>query len=82
MTNFLVLYRSSVSAAEQMAAGTPEQTQAGIEAWMAWAQKAAGAIVDLGSPVAPTTTVGDQQERQHSAKDFPNTAINVPLARR
>src|SRR5262249_48508413 len=35
MTKFLVLYRSSVSAAEQMAAGTPEQAQAGMAAWMA-----------------------------------------------
>ena len=61
MTKFLVLYRSSVSAAEQMAAGTQEQAQAGMEAWMAWAQKAADAIVDFGSPVTPTTTVGGSE---------------------
>jgi hypothetical protein len=59
MTKFLVLYRSSVSAAEQLASGTPEQAQAGMEAWMAWAQKAADAIVDFGSPVTPAMTAGE-----------------------
>ena len=59
MTKFLVLYRSSVSAAEQMAGGTPEEAQAGMEAWMAWAQRAGGALVDLGSPVASVLAAGD-----------------------
>lgn len=52
MSKFLVLYRSSVSAREQMAGATPEQTQAGMEAWQAWAQNAGPAIVDLGAPLA------------------------------
>jgi hypothetical protein len=38
MPKFLVLYRSNVSAAEQMSSGTPEQMKAGMDAWMAWAQ--------------------------------------------
>jgi hypothetical protein len=59
MTKFLVVYRSSVSAAEQLAGGTPEQAQAGMEAWMTWAQKAATAIVDMGSPVTAVTAVGE-----------------------
>jgi hypothetical protein len=51
MTKFLVLYRASTTAAEQMASGTPEQAQAGMDAWMAWAQKAGDSIVDLGVPL-------------------------------
>jgi hypothetical protein len=58
MTKFMVLYRSQMSAREQMAAGTPEQAQAGMDAWMTWAGKAGDAIVDLGSPLADAGQVG------------------------
>ena len=58
MTKFMVLYRSAVSAREQMASGTPEQAQAGMDAWMAWAGKARDAIVDLGAPLADAAHVG------------------------
>jgi hypothetical protein len=50
VTKFLVLYRSPVPAREQMASATPEQAQAGMEAWQAWAQKAGSSIADLGAP--------------------------------
>ncbi len=52
MTKYMILYRAPVSAREQMSAGTPEQAQAGMEAWMEWAQKAGPAIVDMGAPLA------------------------------
>jgi hypothetical protein len=52
VTKFLVLYRSPVPAREQMANATPEQAQAGMEAWQAWAQKAGSSIADLGAPLA------------------------------
>jgi hypothetical protein len=51
VTKFLVLYRSPVSAREQMASATPEQAQAGMEAWQAWGEKAGAAIVDFGAPL-------------------------------
>lgn len=51
MPKFMILYRSPVTAAEQMASGSPEQAQAGMDAWMAWAGKAGAAIVDLGAPL-------------------------------
>ncbi len=51
MTKFMVLYRSALSARDQMASATPEQAKAGMEAWMAWAGKAGDAIVDLGAPL-------------------------------
>lgn len=59
MTKYLVLYRSAMTAREQMAQGTPEQAQAGMEAWMAWAEKAGGAVVDLGTPLAVVEAGGD-----------------------
>ena len=59
MAKFLVLYRSATTAAEQMAAGTPEQAQAGMEAWMTWAQRAGDAVVDLGSPLSVVEPGGD-----------------------
>ena len=48
MAKFLVLYRSKVSAVEQMAQSTPEQAQAGMDAWTTWAEQAGDAVVDLG----------------------------------
>jgi len=53
MTKFMVLYRSSTSARDQMANATPEQMKAGMEAWMQWAGQAGDAVVDLGAPLAP-----------------------------
>src|SRR5262245_34197294 len=58
MAKYLVLYRASMSAQEQMAGGTPEQAQAGMELWMQWAGKAGSAIVDMGSPLQSVATVG------------------------
>ncbi len=43
MTKYLLLYRAPVSAAEQMASSTPEAAQAGMEAWMAWGERAGSA---------------------------------------
>jgi hypothetical protein len=58
MTKFMVLYRSSASARDQMADATPEQMKAGMEAWMQWAGKAGDAVVDLGAPLASAAHVG------------------------
>jgi hypothetical protein len=54
MKKFLVLYRSSVSAQQQMSTATPEQAKAGMDAWMAWAKKSGAALVDMGAPVGET----------------------------
>ncbi len=51
MKKFLVLYFSSVTAEQQMAGATPTQAKAGMDAWMAWGQRAAHAITDMGAPV-------------------------------
>ena len=58
MAKFMILYRSSASAREQMANATAEEAKAGLDAWMTWAGKAGSAVVDLGSPVAHGSHVG------------------------
>lgn len=58
MKKFLVLYRSPISAAEQMAKADPAQAKAGMDAWLGWAKKSGSALVDLGSPLGETTTFG------------------------
>jgi hypothetical protein len=58
MSKFMILYRATSSAREQMANATPEQMEAGLEAWRVWATKVGYAVADLGSPLAHTTHVG------------------------
>jgi hypothetical protein len=58
VSKFMILYRGQASAREQMANATPEQLQAGLEAWRAWATKVGYALSDLGAPLAHTTHVG------------------------
>ena len=58
MSKFMILYRAPGSARDQMADATPEQRQAGLEAWRAWASRVDYAISDLGTPLAHTTHIG------------------------
>ena len=53
MTRYLVIYEAPLSAQQQFADATPEQTQAGMDARIAWAEKAGDAVVDLGVPLGP-----------------------------
>ena len=57
MAKFMVLYRASVAATEQMAGASPEQAQEGMAMWMKWAEKAGPALVDLGSPIGKSQTL-------------------------
>lgn len=57
MAKYMVLYRASVEATEQMASGSPEQAQEGMAMWMKWAEKAGPALVDLGSPIGKSQTL-------------------------
>jgi hypothetical protein len=52
MKKFLILYTSPTPAREEIGKGTPEEQQAGREAWEAWAKKAGDSIVELGAPLA------------------------------
>lgn len=59
MPKYLVLYTSSDSAEETMAKATPEDQEAGMEAWAEWSRRAGNAILDLGAPLQPASTAGD-----------------------
>lgn len=59
MSRFLVLYTGDQPAADRMSAGTPEQQAAGMQQWMAWAQRAGDALVDLGTPLAAASAGAD-----------------------
>lgn len=58
MKKFLVLYKASTEAFQQMMkTSTPEQQKAGMDAWMAWSKKSASSIVDMGSPLGKSVRV-------------------------
>jgi len=57
MPKYLVLYRSSVDALEQMSSATPEEAQEGMQLWMKWAERAGSSLLDMGSPVGKSETL-------------------------
>lgn len=69
MTKFLVLYKADATAAEQMASATPEQQQAGMQAWTEWFGKAGDAVVDGGSPVQSTSGIGGYSILQAESRE-------------
>jgi hypothetical protein len=68
MKKFLVLYLSSIPAADQMAESTREQADAGTARWMAWAKRAGNSLVDLGSPVGEALKVDKGGTRSSDTK--------------
>jgi hypothetical protein len=74
MKRFLVLYQSSTTASEMMAASTPEQMQAGMEDWQRWAAKAGDAILDLGSPLGASASIGSGS---NAGSDIPMTGFSI-----
>jgi hypothetical protein len=57
VTKYLVLYRSSVPAREQMASSSPEMAQAGMQLWMDWAGRVGRSMADMGSPLQPLVRI-------------------------
>lgn len=68
MKKFLVLYKSSVPAAQQMAGATTEQMKAGMALWKAWAQEAQQAILDLGMPLGNAEEIAGGSIRPSDGK--------------
>jgi hypothetical protein len=64
VAKYMVLYRSSVPAQDQMASASPEQAQEGMEQWMRWAEKAGPAVSDLGSPLGGSRFVPSGADAQ------------------
>ena len=75
MKKFLVLYKASQSAFEQMMKATPEQQKAGMQAWMGWSQKAAGSLVDMGAPLGKAVKVTKRGEVSASPNDLGGYSI-------
>src|SRR6476619_1155004 len=57
MKKFLVLYKASAAAFEQMKKSTPDQQKAGMDAWNSWGKKAGPSIVDMGAPLGKSLRV-------------------------
>ena len=58
MKKFLVLYKASTEAFQQMMkSSTPAQQKAGMDAWMSWSKKAGSSIVDMGGPLGTSLRV-------------------------
>lgn len=57
MKRFLVLYRSTISAREQMMSMTSEQRNASMGEWMSWAKSTGAALADMGAPLGDSTLV-------------------------
>ena len=74
MKRFIVLYKSDQSV-EAMMNVPPEQAQAGMDAWMAWAGKAGSAIVDMGAPLGNKQTVTKTAARDSAALEITGYSI-------
>lgn len=57
MKKFLVLYKAPSSSFDLMMKATPEEQKAGMEAWIAWGEKASASIVDMGAPLGKSLHV-------------------------
>jgi hypothetical protein len=65
---FMVLYRSSASAADQMGANfTPEQREQAMKLWMDWFGKAGDRVVDGGSPLGESHAVAGSAAQPHGS---------------
>ena len=71
MKKFLVLYKASTAAFEQMMKGaTPEMQKAGMDAWMSWSKKAGSSIVDMGCPLGKSVSVAKSGTVSPVVNDF------------
>ena len=58
MGKFMIVYRSSATAGEQMANAEPGAAQAAMEEWGKWMGKVGGALADIGAPLNEASVVG------------------------
>ena len=75
MKKFLVLYKASTSAFQQMQKATPEQQKSGMDAWMAWSKKAGPLLVDMGAPVGKGLSVAKDGKTSPAATDLGGYSI-------
>ena len=74
MTKFVVLYHMPATAMAEMPQMSPEEMQASMEPWMAWAAKCGDALVDLGTPLSGAQAL-TQSGSSPSASDVAGYSI-------
>lgn len=57
MKKFIVTYQAPIDATWKTQESTPEEMEAGMKAWMAWAQRCGDKLVDMGTPLGNGITV-------------------------
>ncbi len=58
MTKFIVTYQAPIDATWKTQESSPEEMEAGMKAWMAWAHKCGDKLVDMGTPLGNGITIG------------------------
>jgi hypothetical protein len=75
MKKFLVLYKASQAAFQQMMQATPEQQKAGMDAWMAWGTKAKSSILEMGAPLGKAAHVDKAGKVEDTHNDLGGFSI-------
>lgn len=75
MKKFLVIYHAPAEAAAQQMEATPEQQEAGMQAWMNWAGKAGDKMVDLGAPLMNGQAINNDGSASESGKGVAGYSI-------
>ena len=70
MKKFLILYKASTAAFEQMKQATPEQQKAGMDAWMSWSKSSKDSIVDMGAPLGKSLQVSNNGKHSPITNDL------------
>jgi len=75
MKKFLVLYKASQAAFQQMMQSTPEQQKARMDAWMSWGTKAKSSILDMGAPLGKAARVEKSGKVEATPNDLGGFSI-------
>ena len=66
---FLVIYHAPMDAMAQTANNTPEQLEAGMALWNAWAERLGSRLIDLGAPLGGGKSLTAEGSLTPSTKD-------------
>jgi hypothetical protein len=66
---FLIIYHAPMDAMAQTANNTPEQHEAGMAMWNAWAERVGSRLIDLGAPLGGSKSLTAEGSLMPSTKD-------------
>jgi hypothetical protein len=66
---FLIIYHAPMDAIAQTANNTPEQLEAGMAMWNAWAERLGSRLIDLGAPLGGGKSLTAEGSLTPSTKD-------------